>query len=801
MRSWSLGIVLFLCCGRLLAQAPPTLAVTISFSETPLAEALELLEAEYGLGFNYLAANIEGKTTSCEFQQADWKELSRCLFLTHGLEAKLLPQGYVSISVGVVEDSLLQELLVVDLETVHVSEYVADGISATPDGRRVEIKPEKTPPIPGAADQELSRILSLLPGVTSLRESAGELSIRGGSRDHNLVLWDGIPIYSSGHYFGMISNFNPELVESVNLWRGQAEAAYGGRVAGMIQMETSRDIAQSLSVGGGLSLLQTSAFAKIPLVQKRSDLHLSFNGSLPPLLAGPAYESYREQVFQGSQFENILEQGSSSPLPTDEDFRFQEFNGRWQFNVSPRHRFTLSGFSQTDDFTYQLGVAGRTEYYQDALFSSNLGGSLNYQQDFSGNRGLSVIMAVTDFRNRGTNSFNQGRALRTDSRSSNIQENSLWLRYHQPLGKTGRLEVGGQVQEYHNRISWKRENSLLSDRRFSFKSNNNEATAASFFSSYQWQPKGPWRAEIGLRIPYYNLTNQFYPEPRLSASVQLSKAMLLKAGYGFNHQFTQEIINLNPDKISTSAPLWTLPDGSGYQVLKGREATFGFTGQARAWLFDVEFYHKQVDSLSSLRSNLIGDAPIVLRGDSRATGVDFLIKHRRRNWRSWAIYSLSSTKWRFLQLADDQFPADNDRRHQLRLMNTFNVDRWSFSLAWRVQSGARYTPTDVRERIRIRDGAVFARIIRGDLNSGILPVYHRLDASVFYDWTAGVNKKFHGRIGLSLLNLYDRENFLERQFIVQRLEPVTTNAVPFKVEEITRTGLGFTPNLRASIGW
>lgn len=391
--------------------------------------------------------------------------------------------------------------------------------------------------------------------------------------------------------------------------------------------------------------------------------------------------------------------------------------------------------------------------------------------------------------------------MRTDRRSSNIQENSLLLRYHQALGKVGRLEFGGQLQEYHHRLKWERQNSLVSDRQLNLRVSDAEATATSFFGSYQWKPNGPWRAEFGFRLPYYDATRKLYPEPRLSGSVQLSEALLLKAGYGFNHQFPQEIIAFNPGKISSSAPLWTLPDGDRYEVLKGREATFGFTGQSRAWLFDVEFYHKQVDSLSSFRGNITGNSVSIIRGDSRATGVDLLVKHRRRNWRSWAIYSLSSTKWRFPDLGEEQFPAENDRRHQLRLMNTFSLNKWSFSLAWRVQSGARYTPTDVVTRERIRDGEIFARVIRGDLNSASLPAYHRLDASVFYDWAAGANKKFHGRIGLSLLNLYDRENLLDRQFLIQEQALTTNTPIPFKLKEINRSGVGFTPNLRISIGW
>ncbi|MEL7160697.1 MAG: TonB-dependent receptor, partial [Bacteroidota bacterium] len=333
---------------------------------------------------------------------------------------------------------------------------------------------------------------------------------------------------------------------------------------------------------------------------------------------------------------------------------------------------------------------------------------------------------------------------------------------------------------------------------------NGEANATALFTSYRWQPSGPWSLEAGVRLPYYSPTKKLYVEPRINGSYQISDTWLLKGAYGANHQFAQELLTRNPNLVAASAPIWSLAGADErFNVQAGREVSFGLVAQPRGWLIDLEVYRKRVDGLSALTLG-VEEGGITV-GEQRARGLDLLVKHRRGNWRGWAIYSLSQTEWRFPERQRDTsvtkiFPADNDRRHQLRLLNTYAAGPWSFSVAWRVQSGARYTEiTEVATRRQGEEALLVPRPQRGDPNAASLSVYHRLDLSAFYDW--GRKGGLNGRIGLSLLNLYDQENSLERRYLIQLAGQEALQPREFAAVDVDRTGLGFTPNLRLSLRW
>ncbi|MFT6513627.1 MAG: hypothetical protein ACJAX1_002207, partial [Neolewinella sp.] len=169
--------------------------------------------------------------------------------------------GYDNLTVPVRElvagpvVNILLTTAAIDLSSVLVSEYLSDGISVPEDDSFIRIKPQLAPAVPGFATVETYRTLSLLPGISNIGETAGGLSIRGGSPDQNLVLWDGIPVYSSGHFFAMISPFSPDLIDEVNVWRGGASAAFGGRVGGLVEINTDETVTEAFSAGAGLSLL------------------------------------------------------------------------------------------------------------------------------------------------------------------------------------------------------------------------------------------------------------------------------------------------------------------------------------------------------------------------------------------------------------------------------------------------------------------------------------------------------------------------------------------------------------------
>lgn len=701
----------------------------------------------------------------------------------------------------------------IDLASVEVVEYLTRGIETTIESRRITIRPDEVETLPGFTENEPYRAVQLLPGVNSSDETAGSLNIRGGARDQTQILWDGINIYAPGHYLGMISFFSPELIDEINVWRGQADASYGGRLSGVVRLDTDRGIVGKPEAGGGVNLTHGNAYLKVPLIPGKSDLHLSGRTSIEALLDGPTYQSYQRQFFQGSTAESLLD-------PEDEDeflqdstfgertFLFREFNGRWQWNPTTNTNITLSGFTQRDQFDFDIEFSDDDsdeieQFYVERFLQENAGASINVKHHLPRNRQLEAQLTYSDFSSFGSADItldNDEEDLRfLDERSSRLQDAAVQLTYQQQLENGHGLRAGFQYQNLNSSYREFELTSLFLEQEFE-EEKEEEIIGNSLvaFGAYQFRPQGPFRADLGLRLQNYSLTQQVYAEPRLTASYRVNSQVHLKAGYGQNHQFFSEVIEVSDlSELAPPSSLWVLAEGDELDVASARELTLGGILQQRGWLVDLEFYRKTSDNLPALNPGGIPSEmeSLFTLGRSRNLGLDLLVKKRWKNFRSWVIYTLSSSKLQYDEFGEEFFPAVTDRPHRFRWVNTYSADRWLLSLGWQLNSGARYT-----ENTAFFDPFTEEQSeIAGPTNAERLENFSRLDCSAFYRWGAkGQQRGVRGKIGFSILNVLNRKNPTARSF---RIDQFNASMPASNLQELNKFGLRFTPNLSFSMEW
>ena len=234
-------------------------------------------------------------------------------------------------------------LALVDFPKIIITEYLADGIDQNSADAHISIKPEKMDMLPGLTEADVLQSIQLLPGVSSPNETASGIFIHGGTPDQNLILWDGIPIYHSGHFFGSISAFNPNVVDDVKVYRGGFGPQYGGRVSGVIDISSTDNIPEQISAGIGINLTHGDAFAKIPLFKQKAALILSFRRSFTDLWQTPTFKQMSKKVFQGTKIEDSQEEAEDDDnLDLTQEFHFIDFSAKWIWQVSPKDRFVMS---------------------------------------------------------------------------------------------------------------------------------------------------------------------------------------------------------------------------------------------------------------------------------------------------------------------------------------------------------------------------------------------------------------------------------------------------------------------------
>ncbi|MEM6770551.1 MAG: carboxypeptidase-like regulatory domain-containing protein, partial [Bacteroidota bacterium] len=243
----------------------------------------------------------------------------------------------------------------VGLQDIVVTAYLTNAIRSGSDNGEIQFSPADIELLPGQAEPDILQSLLLLPGVSSATESVADINIRGGTADQNLVLWDNIPVYHTGHYFGSFTAFNPFIVDEVNVWRGGHGAEYGGRVSGVIDIKTSEEVADKPRVGAGFNLTHAHVYGDVPLVRDKLSLLFSARRAFTDIFPTITFNNFRAKVFQGTKVEEGPEVDDEEISVTDDRFVFADLHAKLRWQPSAKDRVSVSFFSGNNDLLFGVG--------------------------------------------------------------------------------------------------------------------------------------------------------------------------------------------------------------------------------------------------------------------------------------------------------------------------------------------------------------------------------------------------------------------------------------------------------------
>src|SRR5690554_401098 len=222
------------------------------------------------------------------------------------------------------------------LSEVYLTNYITAGITKTSLGT-YEIDFSNFDILPGLIDTDVLLSVQAFPGVLSVDETVSNINIRGGSHDQNLILWDGIKMYQSGHFFGLISLYNPQMTKDVLLIKNGTNASYTDGVSGTISMNSETKLNPKTTASIGFNLVDLNGYLNLKISDK-SSVEFAARKSLNDFLKTPTFNRYFERITQSPDFEN----NTSNILNTNEDFDFNDFSLRWLYEVSPKDNLRLN---------------------------------------------------------------------------------------------------------------------------------------------------------------------------------------------------------------------------------------------------------------------------------------------------------------------------------------------------------------------------------------------------------------------------------------------------------------------------
>lgn len=651
------------------------------------------------------------------------------------------------------------------LEEVVVYDYLTKGLVKQPDGS-IEMSNGEMGILPGLTEPDVLQGIQALPGIKSIDETVSDINIRGGSNDQNLILWDGIKMYQSGHFFGLISAFNPYLTEKVSLIKNGTSSQYGDGVSGIIDMHTKNEVADRYYGGAGFNLIGGDAFGHIPI---KDNLAVQFSArrSLTDLVDTPTYKKFFTRAFD----ENEMAQ--------DGNFYFYDFTGKVLYDINEVQKIRLSFININNLLDYsEHGMDGGTPT-QSALDQTNLSFGTSLISEWGEKFSTQVNAYYTRYdlkaENRGSNAqqvlFQNNRVEETSAKLNTIYRPNTklsWLNGYQ-FSETG-IANGTNVTQPP------------------FQSNVRDIVRShALFTEFTYTAdKQRLFLQGGLRFNI--LTNpgsyeEFIVEPRLSLNYRLTSQLKLVALGEFKSQATNQILDLEQNFLGIEKRRWIVSDGETLPITKSKQGSLGLNYDTRHLYIGAEAFYKEVNGISTLTQGFQNQDQFNGEiGSYEVKGIEFLINRKTDHYSIWASYTFNVNNYHFPDLMPPKFPNNLDIKHAVTLAGTYTLDHFKVGVGLNYHTGRPFTePTDDAPI----DTTFFPyRINYKEANSSRLPEYLRADFSATYNFD--LSETLKASAGISVLNLTNRKNTLNTYYQLNEQN---------EMESVTTTSLGLTPNV------
>ncbi len=722
------------------------------------------------------AQMVAGATIQCgkEFSISDEKGNFNLKNISENDMVKIRFVGYQTVvapvkeflSVPCKKITLLRQFTT--LQEVIVSDFITTGIDKKLDGSLV-ITAETLGILPGLIEPDVLQTIQVLPGIQSINETVSDINVRGGTNDQNLMLWDGIRMYHSGHFFGLISAYNPYLTEKITLTKNGSSSVLGDGVSSTIDIRTDDQVAEIFSAGAGVNMVNGDMFAKIPLSRKAS-LQVSARRSLADILQTPTYKQYFERAFRDTDVTNSS--NADTLLGKKEKFYFYDTSLKLLYNITDKDKLRFSFLNVFNNIEYQENrlINAIRESRTSELKQHNLGSGISYSRLWNEKIRTSAQVYLSAY-NLGAINFD----LLNDQRliqKNKVLDTGLKLDTRVTLTNTIDIYTGYQFSEV-GVTNLEDINNPPFSRLIKKVVRSHTAFLEGNFTFHQTNIR------LGVRSNYFPGFEKLIVEPRFSFNQKFLEYWYFELLGEMKSQSITQIIDLQSDFLGVEKRRWVLSNDGDIPIIRSKQVSTGVSYKKGDFLISVEGYYKLVSGIITSAQGFQNQFQFIrANGNYKTIGVDFLKIKKFYPLAIWLIYSNANSTFEFQQLLPPSFPNSLDIRHRATFGCSYGVRNFEMSTGLNWHSGKPYTEP-------VKPNEIVNNKINYDApNSSRLDDYLRVDFSAKYRFT--INEKVKAQFGVSIWNILNRQNVINRYF------SITDNN---QLESGQQSSLGRTPNL------
>ncbi len=660
----------------------------------------------------------------------------------------------------------------ITLDEVIIRDFIASGISKTASGS-VQVRADQLGILPGLIEPDVLHTVQALPGIHSVTEKVSDINIRGGTNDQNLITWNGIKMYQTGHFFGLISAFNPYLTEDVTFIRNGTTSLLGDGVSGSLLISSANEISDQFSGEAGVNMIYGDFWTRVPL-SPRASVHLSARRSLTDLIQTPTYRSYFDRVFTNTEIIESSRDANLQEQADNEDFHFYDFSVKVLLDPTDHDRIRASFLNVVNSLTYDenLTTVNSTIEKTSSLEQLSRAGGITYDREWN-----PKVHSILE----GQVSYYKLAALNQDIPNEQrlLQRNEI-LDFFLHAGAT--VAVTPKVVAragYQLRETGVTNFDEINNPTFSRLVKEVVLIHSGYAETIYKDPIRQFSVTTGLRVNYYGKLDNWTLEPRLSVYKGLGEEWSVEFQGELKSQATSQVIDYQRDFMGVEKRRWLLSNGIDVPLLTSSQISGGISFHPQEMLVSLDIYYKEVDGITTssqgFRNQFEG---MRSTGSYTAVGADFLVNRDiSEQLNIWLGYSYMISDYSFPELLPPEFPSNLDLRHSLTTGAAFRFRNLEISGGVNWHTGVPYTAAT-----GVAPNGI--DINYESPNSSRLTDYIRLDLSARYGFNMGPKAK--GTIGAALWNIQDRENLLNTSYRTNGDNDL------LRMDELA---LGITPNI------
>ena len=600
---------------------------------------------------------------------------------------------------------------------------------------------------------DIIKALQLQPGVHAPSEGMSLMIVRGGEPGQNQYLLDNVPLIYVNHMGGLFSVFNPDMINTIDFYKGNFPARHGGKLSSIVDI-TQRE--------GDKSKHQGSFSLGI------TDASLTFEG---PLSSKSSYIVTARKTLIDALFASYTAISTAASYNQIVSYGFHDLNAKITHRANEKNSFSFN-FYHGDDY-YNMWkkpwVKPKNEPFHIYQKWGNLLMSARWNRSINPLLYTENILSFTRYRNKSGSKFEFFNADTLYNSTQNVQKasvNDITIRSNTKynISNNWNVEFGGKVgyaffEPYHNTKIIDKLNSKTIGQTY-------HTIESALFVDNKIKMGANFILQPSVRIAHYfnNNENFVIPEPRLNFT------FLMNDNHRFNVNFMQ--VSQSAHLIYTpsfifKSEVW-LPSSSSLPPEVAKQLSVSWFGNIRDDKYSLEtnVFYKKMKHLVTLKEeyeNMLEitgiENKIANNGNGTSYGIECMIRKNYGKWTGSAAYSWIYADRQFENVNfGNAYEYDFNRAHNIVINANRELNKkWNFNFVWLLQSGAPLTPALAKvNAYNPETKSVEVELIYGTKNSARLQAYHRLDIGLNHTITT---KKGNKAIWTySIYNLYNNIN-------------------------------------------